>query len=261
MEARKSNVRGSRQLGIPRPTMWRILRKRLRLKPYRLMLLQKSEPDDHHRRMTFCAELQALMEEGGLFERLIFSDECTFHLCGKVNRHNVRIWGTENPKSVVGVARDSPKVNVFPAVSIFKVYGPFFFSEQTVTGKAFLDMLTEWLLPQLNEDSADFILQMDGAPPHFHLRVREFLNQHLSQRWIGRRTDDDQMLLTWPPRSPDATPCDDFFLWDYVKDGVYVPPLPASITELTIPIRTAIETITADMLQTFNICGSEHHAL
>ena len=31
---------------------------------------------------------------------------------------------------------------------------------------------------------------------------------------------------------------------------VYVPPLPASIAELNVGIRTAIETITADMLQT-----------
>ena len=30
----------------------------------------------------------------------------------------------------------------------------------------------------------------------------------------------------------------------------YVPPLPASILELKVRIRTAIETITADMLQT-----------
>jgi len=42
------------------------------------------------------------------------------------------------------------------------------------------------------------------------------------------------------------TPCD-FFLWGYVKDQVYVPPLPASIPELKVRIRTAIETITADM--------------
>jgi hypothetical protein len=47
------------------------------------------------------------------------------------------------------------------------------------------------------------------------------------------------MLFAWPPRSPDATPCD-FFLWGYVKDQVYVPPLPANIPE----------TITANMLQT-----------
>ena len=48
---------------------------------------------------------------------------------------------------------------------------------------------------------------------------------------------------------PDAIPCD-FFLWGYVKDQVYVPPLPASIPELKVRIRTAIETITAEMLQT-----------
>ena len=41
-----------------------------------------------------------------------------------------------------------------------------------------------------------------------------------------------------------------FFLWGYVKDQVCVPPLPASIPELKVRIRTAIETITADMLQT-----------
>ena len=53
-----------------------------------------------------------------------------------------------------------------------------------------------------------------------------------------------------PPRSPDAKPPCDFFLWVYVKDQVYVPPLPASIPELKVRIRTTIETITADMLQT-----------
>ena len=51
------------------------------------------------------------------------------------------------------------------------------------------------------------------------------------------------------PRSPDATPCA-FFLWGYVKGQVYVPPLPASIPELKVQIRTTNETITADTLQT-----------
>ena len=49
--------------------------------------------------------------------------------------------------------------------------------------------------------------------------------------------------------STDPTPCD-FFLWGYVKYQVYVPPLPASIPELKVRIRTATETVTADMLQT-----------
>jgi hypothetical protein len=53
---------------------------------------------------------------------------------------------------------------------------------------------------------------------------------------------------SWPARCSDATPCD-FFVWVFVKDQVYVPPLPASIPELKVRIRTPIETITADMLE------------
>jgi len=52
--------------------------------------------------------------------------------------------------------------------------------------------------------------------------------------------------------TPDATPCD-FLLWGYVKDQVYVPPLHASIPELKVRIRTAIETITADMRNEIDI--------
>jgi len=40
-------------------------------------------------------------------------------------------------------------------------------------------------------------------------------------------------LTTCHTHSPDATPCD-FFLWGYVKDQVYVPPLPTSIPELKV---------------------------
>ena len=37
---------------------------------------------------------------------------------------------------------------------------------------------------------------------------------------------------------------------EILKVFFYVPPLPASIPELKVRVRTAIETITADMLQT-----------
>ena len=61
--------------------------------------------------------------------------------------------------------------------------------------------------------------------------------------------NDSRGFNNLPPRSSDATPCD-IFLWGYVNDQVYVPPLPASVPELKVRIRTAIETITADKLQT-----------
>jgi len=48
-----------------------------------------------------------------LLAKIIFSDEATFHLSGKVNRYNVRIWGSENPHATQEVENDCPKLNVF----------------------------------------------------------------------------------------------------------------------------------------------------
>jgi len=87
-------------------------------------------------------------------------------------------------------------------------------------------MLENWLMPQMNEDSNDYIFQQDGSPAH-HKDVRGYLNRNLPQRWIGR-TGKDDALMRWPPRSPDLTPCD-FFFWGFVKDTVFVPPLPANL--------------------------------
>ena len=47
----------------------------------------------------------------------------------------------------------------------------------------FLDMLENWLLPQLNTNYDDYIPQLDGAPPHFDMNVRMLLlNRVLQQR-------------------------------------------------------------------------------
>jgi hypothetical protein len=131
-----------------------------------------------------------------------------FHVCGKVNRHNVCIYGTENPHATVEHIRDTPKVNVCFAIFSCRVYGPFSFAEPTVTGIIYLDMLQLWLMPQLQEDSEDFIFQQDGALPHFHFDIHAHLNANLPGCWIGHASDNDSPLLPWPQRSPDLTPCD-----------------------------------------------------
>jgi hypothetical protein len=125
---RKSVSRASRELQVPEPTVRKILRNRLQL-------IQKLKPNGPPKRLAFCEEVLGMMErDEGLSKRIIFSDESTFHLSGKVNRHSVRIWGSEKPVSVVQMERDSPRVNVFCAVSRRRVFGPFFFAEKSVTG-------------------------------------------------------------------------------------------------------------------------------
>ena len=79
--------------------------------------------------------------------------------------------------------------------------------------------------------------------------MRAYLNENLPGRWIGCASGDgDNVLLKWPPRLPDMTPCDSF-LWGYVKGVVYVPPLPTNLEELKQRITTAQQTATQNMLQ------------
>ena len=57
--------------------------------------------------------------------------------------------------------------------------------------------------------------QQDGAPIHYGIQVRQYLNQILPDAWIGRHG-----LVKWPSRSPDFTLLD-FYLWDHLKAMVY----------------------------------------
>jgi hypothetical protein len=45
----------------------------------------------------------------------------------------------------------------------------------------------EFLLRLLEEEGPDDMLfQQDGAPPHFHKEVTDFLNRKFPEKWIGR---------------------------------------------------------------------------
>jgi hypothetical protein len=74
-------------------------------------------------------------------------------------------------------------------------------------------------------------------PPHYLIEVRDFFNNRFPGRWIGRTGS-----IAWPPRSSD------FFLWGFIKDRVYVPPLPANLTEPKARITAAVAEVTPDML-------------
>ena len=45
----------------------------------------------------------------------------------------------------------------------------------------------------------------DGAPPYWALRVREWLDEKFSNRWIGRGEPGDSNI-SWVPRFLDLTP-------------------------------------------------------
>ena len=83
----------------------------------------------------------------------------------------------------------------------------------------------------------------DGASPHIDRRVKQLLRQHFTDAGVISR----HFPLTWPPRSPDITPCD-FWLWGFLKDNIYSR-RQVSVTDLKDNIRCQVLDIRADSLQ------------
>jgi hypothetical protein len=198
---RKSIRQASRELGVPRLTVHNIVHKHLRLRAYKLQHLHHIKPDDQRKRIDFAVEMLSCIEENDNYlDFMLFSDESTFHVCGKINRHNCRIWGSGNPHQVIEYERDTPKLSVWLGLHKHGVIGQFFFMESMVTGHSYLDMLENFVIPHI---PPGFIFQQDGAPSHFHRDATTFLDETFPGRCVRRGAP-----TAWPPRSPGLTPLD-----------------------------------------------------
>ena len=93
-----------------------------------------------------------------------------------------------------------------------KIIGLFFFAEKTITAQIYLDILTEYVSPQLKQYQSQVIFQQDGEQLIGALKFVSFFNEVFPDRCIGH---DDP--IPWLPCFPDITLLD-FFLWGYVKD-------------------------------------------
>lgn len=246
----KSLRRAEVELGLTKSTVHRILKLDIRLYPYKIQSAQALLDDDYDRRVECCELLLYHINGDPTFlDNLWWSDECTFHVSGKVNKQNCRIWGNEMPHDRREVERDSPKVNVWCALSQRGIIGPFFFENDAevavnVNHHNYLAMLRDFFIPHLTQlaDIDDSFFQQDGAPPHFALDVREFLNTTFPERWIGRRGP-----LEWAPRSPDLTPLD-FFLWGHLKTLTYKT-APTGVNDLKQRITRHIHSIGNQVLE------------
>ena len=233
---------------VPRMSVQRLL-KLHKFHPYTVKLVHEINEDDPDRRLQFCETMEELIRtEPGILKKICFSDESTFFLNGEVNRHNCRYWATENPHEFRETHTQFPvKVNVWCGILGDKIVGPFFL-DQNLDGPLYLTLLEDAIVPKIveiiesgNEDF-DPWFQQDGAPPHFALAVRNFLNAEFPGRWIGRRGS-----IEWPARSPDLNPLD-FFLWGHLKSKVFET-APRDIQDLKQRIVEECGKITPKMLE------------
>ena len=96
-DATTSIRRLSDELDISQTSVFRILKK-AKLHPYKPHYSQYLSDGDNDRRKEFCeGMLLRFRNDPAFLRKLSFSDECSFHLNGRVNKHNVHYWAEENP--------------------------------------------------------------------------------------------------------------------------------------------------------------------
>lgn len=215
-----------------------ILRRDLKLKPYKYQEAHHLEPADYQKRVTFAEWINSLPQEDLKF--MNFSDEAYFYLTESVNKQNNRMWLNERPIDWIERPLQDAKVLVWCAISAKKIYGPYFF-ETTVNQHTYVDMLKTFFWPKhlRTAEYKKYYFQQDGATAHTATMVQDWLKSKIGDKFMDKQK--------WPPRSPDLNPCD-YFLWGYLKSRVYSP-LPKTLDELKANIEQEIKKIKPEILE------------
>lgn len=133
---------------IHRRSVQKIL-KTEKLYPYKPSLLQELSEDDFERHEEFCEEvMERLIDNPNFANSIVFSDKATFHLNGRVNRHNCRFWYSENPHWIIETHTQTlQKVNVWAGISDHQIIGSFFIFENC---DRYLALFQEDIVPSCN---------------------------------------------------------------------------------------------------------------
>jgi hypothetical protein len=130
----------SGKIGIPDVAVWSVT-KTFILKSIQTILVQHFKDADKVVHKEFCIKIFHRIQDERFLDSVIFSDESMFHVSVKVNTHNCRVWGSENPSVLMENVHDSPKLNGFCALLL---YGDDHY--------LYPDMLQQFLIPQSDKD-------------------------------------------------------------------------------------------------------------
>ena len=97
-------------------------------------------------------------------------------------------------------------------------------------------------------DNENFCTKMKRNSPSF---VTYLTSAQCVQTWRYSRYQcgNSTLPIHTPACHGTSNPVAKFFLWGFVKDNVYVPPLPANLQELHQQIRAAVAVVSRDMLE------------
>jgi len=224
------------ELDMTKSTMHNVLKKDLKLKPFRPIAVQYLSPEDKENRVVQCQAILDAFPDKHSQNKTFFSDECSVY--GDGNSRTI-VWAKENPHYYEQIKQYPPQIMVWCAMNANCLIGPFI-CEGRITADSYLNMLENQFLPELRRRRiTNSIFQQDGAPAHTAIRTRDFLNNHFPNRWIGKHGP-----VPWPPRSPDLTTPDNA-LWGILKKRV-IHCQPENQQQLITVVKTILNEIGED---------------
>ena len=192
-------------------SVWLILRKKLKLYPYKQHDVLDLSDRKKEGRVEFCTwVLEQLTNDPDFLQMILFSDEKKFEERTRPNRQNERYWGLVDP-----LVMDKNRVQggrsliCWTGLINCQVIIHWFKEKTTVNQHNYLEMLKEVVWPKVRgvARARGYWFQQDGAPPHTTQMVRDWLESKFGDRVISNKTD-----RPWPPGSPDMSPLD-FYFW------------------------------------------------
>ncbi|GFX38541.1 DUF4817 domain-containing protein [Trichonephila clavipes] len=217
----------AQELDLCPSTLWKILRKDLGLRAYKIQLVEELKPNDHQARRRFVEWAQnEIAVVPDFHKRILFSDEAHFWLNGYVNKQNCRIWSEANPQVYVETPLHPEKLTVWCALWAGGIIGPNFVKNDEGHNLT----VNEAVVPTRRRNM------------HTARATIDLLKDTFGDRLISRFGP-----VNWPPRSCDLTPLD-YFLWSYVKSLVYADK-PQTLDHLEDNIRRVIADIRPQMLE------------
>lgn len=247
---RTSIKAASQNLNISKTSVQLMLKKKLKMHPYKMQPVQLLTPRARTNRVNCAHMLLELLnneQQEDVLNNIWFSDEAHFYLSGYCNKQNQRHWALENPHELLESPLFPKRITMWCAFSSKGIHSVVV--RENVNSERYLNLLQNQFLPYLEEtnelDNAYFM--QDGARPHTAHIVLDFLEEIFDERVISNLYPERYRKgFSWPAYSPDLNPCD-FFLWGYLKDRVYVGN-PTTLQQLEEAILTEIARIPPDFL-------------
>ena len=111
---------------------------------------------------TWCFDNMRI--DSNVLWRIVFLDECVFHMSGIANNQNARFWGSDSPRLVQDHQINSANITVCCAVYLNGVLNPYYFDNETMRGKYYHHLLSTYVWNSKHLFPSNHLIQKEGIP-------------------------------------------------------------------------------------------------